>query len=139
MNNAQPGILAPVSRFSRFLFFDLAEGRSAASALSRIASCVADADLVLGIGRPLVAGTGHLDGLTTFPAMAGAGVSVPSTQKAVWCWLRNETDWGELVHQSAPGKWPIPPPPGRGPRRFSPAPCCRAGDRRCRSWRPGRP
>ena len=57
MSSAQPGILAPVSRFSRFLFFDLAEGQQPAEALSRIQACAADEDLVLGIGPSLVPGS----------------------------------------------------------------------------------
>ena len=97
MSSAQPGILAPVSRFSRFLFFDLASGHDQAEALALIGDCAADEDLVLGLGLPLVAEGSTVEGLTAFPAMAGAGVTVPSTQSALWCWLRSETDRGDLV------------------------------------------
>ena len=51
-----------------------------------------------GLGASLV---GELEadiaGLGTFPAVDGAGLSVPSTPAPLWCWLRGE-DRGELVH-----------------------------------------
>ena len=100
MSSAQPGILAPVSRFSRFLFFDLAEGQQPTEALSRIQACAADEDLVLGIGPSLVPGGSDIAGLRTFPALDGTGVTVPSTQNALWCWLRGDTDRGDLVHRT---------------------------------------
>jgi putative iron-dependent peroxidase len=40
-----------------------------------------------------------IPGLRDFPVHSGAGVEVPSTPAALWCWLRGE-DRGELVHRS---------------------------------------
>ena len=56
--------------------------------------------MVVGIGEPLIAlWGGSVDGLRTFPALSGPGVQVPSTQHALWCWLRGD-DRGELVNRS---------------------------------------
>jgi len=56
--------------------------------------------MVVGIGEPLLAHWGAgVDGLRTFPALSGPGVQVPSTQHALWCWLRGN-DQGELVNRS---------------------------------------
>jgi len=53
---------------------------------------------VVGIGLPLAAALrSAIDGLRAFPAHTGPGFGVPSTQDALWCWLRGE-DRGELVH-----------------------------------------
>jgi hypothetical protein len=78
MNNAQPGILANVPRFSRCLFFDLADGHGPAAALSCTASHAADSDLVLGAGSPLVADgelgkdlTGDKDGTDNIISITG--------------------------------------------------------------------
>lgn len=100
MDKAQPGILASVPRLSRFLFFDLAEGQELTDALSRVEACNADEDLVLGLGLPLVPMGRTLDGLRAFPVLEGGGVTVPSTQTALWGWLRGETDRGDLVHRT---------------------------------------
>lgn len=65
---AQPGILAPVPRVGRYLFF-----------------------------APLVDGVAVVPGLKEFPDLDGAKVAIPATPAALWCWLRGE-DTGELVH-----------------------------------------
>jgi putative iron-dependent peroxidase len=55
--------------------------------------------VVVGIGEPLIAlWGGAMDDLRTFPALAGPGVQIPSTQHALWCWLRGD-DRGELVNR----------------------------------------
>lgn len=59
-----------------------------------------DEHMLVGIGQPLIAHWKRtVDGLRTFPALAGPGVQIPSTQHAVWCWLRGD-DQGELVNRS---------------------------------------
>lgn len=55
---------------------------------------------VAGLGSSLVELLGlAVPGLRTFPALAAAGVDVPSTPRALWIWLRGE-DRGELHHRS---------------------------------------
>jgi putative iron-dependent peroxidase len=55
---------------------------------------------VVGIGEPLAAHWGNTpDALRVFPALSGPGVQIPSTQHALWCWLRSD-DRGELLHRT---------------------------------------
>lgn len=35
-----------------------------------------------------------------FPSLTGAGIEIPSTQTAAFCWLRGDSDRGELIHRS---------------------------------------
>jgi putative iron-dependent peroxidase len=62
---------------------------------------VADGDkLVVGIGQPTVLALGkNIVGLRPFPTNFGAGLVLPSTSAALWCWLRGQ-DRGDLLHQS---------------------------------------
>ena len=97
--NAQPGLLAEVPSHARYLTF---RRRPAAadprSALQRLAALPVDEARVVGLGASLVSELGaDIAGLGTFPALDGAGFSVPSTPSPLWCWLRGE-DRGELVH-----------------------------------------
>lgn len=97
--NAQPGLLAEVPSHARYLTF---RRRPAAAdprpALERLAALPVDETRVVGLGASLVGELGGgIEGLRTFPAMEGKGLSVPSTPAALWCWLRGE-DRGELVH-----------------------------------------
>ena len=97
--NAQPGLLAEVPAHARYLTF---RRRPAAAdprpALERLAALPVDEARVVGLGASLAGELGGgIDGLRTFPAMEGKGLSVPSTPAALWCWLRGE-DRGELVH-----------------------------------------
>jgi putative iron-dependent peroxidase len=100
MRSFQPGILAPVPPVARYLTFELAPGGDARSALARLAATVDPLLTVVGLGRsiPLVLGR-EVPGLRDFHARSGAGIEVPSTPAALWCWLRGE-DRGELVHRS---------------------------------------
>ncbi len=55
---------------------------------------------IVGLGYPLLQALGRkIEGLYPFPSFFGSGLSVPSTQAALWCWLR-EGDRGELFHFS---------------------------------------
>ena len=99
--NVQPGVLAEVPSHARYLTFrrrhETADPRPD---LERLAALPVDERRVVGFGASLVhelrAG---IEGLRTFPALEGRGLSVPSTPSALWCWLRGE-DRGELVHAS---------------------------------------
>ena len=99
--NPQPAVLAEVPSHARYLTF---RRRLAAEDprpdLERLAALAADESRVLGLGASLVNELGGgIEGLRTLPALDGAGLSVPSTPSALWCWLRGE-ERGELVHAS---------------------------------------
>ncbi|MBK1681166.1 Dyp-type peroxidase [Rhodocyclus tenuis] len=100
MSQHQNGILAPLPSQARHLYFTLESAAGLDAALAGLLR-LADGDtLVVGFGASLVQALGgKVDGLRIFPALAGAGVDVPSTQYALWCWLRGD-DRGELLHRT---------------------------------------
>ncbi len=90
-SHSQPPILAPLAAHGRSLSFRLKPEADPRAALSRLAREWQPAWGVVGLGAPLVAALGHsLPGLRPFPALAGAGVTVPSTQQALWVLLLGE-------------------------------------------------
>jgi putative iron-dependent peroxidase len=103
MSNAQPGILAPVPRLARHLFFNLAPGFAASdvqACLTTLAAQVDGLSAVAGLGQSLIAAAGgHIDGLHAFPSYETAGLTIPATPAALWCWLRGD-DHGALLHRS---------------------------------------
>ncbi len=101
MTHAQPGILAtPVPAQARHLFFALETTEALPAALDQLATRVDGETIVAGLGPSLLQALGrHLDGLRAFPVLDGAPVDIPSTQHALWCWLRGD-DRGELLHRS---------------------------------------
>ncbi len=97
----QTGILAdPVPPLARHLFFTLESSEHLAAALRRLA-VMADGDAtVIGFGHSLLQALNvKLDKLRVFPALSAKGIDVPSTQHALWCWLRGD-DRGELLHRT---------------------------------------
>lgn len=112
LGQSQPGILAPLPRFGRYLSFTLAGaptgsrqrvyGQRMAKALSQMSVSAASGELVLGLGADtlLACGAGGaVPGTRVFPALAGPSVRVPSTPLSLWCWLRGD-DAGVLVNRS---------------------------------------
>lgn len=100
MNSMQPGILSPVPSLARYLTFEMLPGGDARRALERLLAVTDPAITVVGLGRSLALALGRdVPGLRDFPARAGAGIEVPSTPAALWCWLRGH-DRGELVHRT---------------------------------------
>ena len=99
--NTQPGILAPVPKHGRFLLFNLQAQSADLSQVQEILQELMDGEAcVIGFGPSLVQAFGsEISGLRCFPAIAGDGFDVPSTQHALWVWLRGE-DPGELLHRS---------------------------------------
>ena len=99
--NAQPGVLAEVPSHARYLAFRRRPAaRDPRPDLERLAALPVDESRVVGLGASLVGELGtDIAGLRTFPALDGAGLTVPSTPSALWCWLRGE-ERGELVHSS---------------------------------------
>ncbi len=103
MSTSQPGILAPIPPLARHLLFTLQAGatpeavREAVLDLGRLAD---GETCVVGLGASLVAALeGRIDGLHGFPTWETAGVAIPATPAALWCWLRGD-DRGELLHRS---------------------------------------
>lgn len=102
----QSGILMPVPPVARHLEFALrpeATRSAAVSALQGLADPALHVDgtaSVVGVG-PVLAKLLDLavPGLRPFPALSAGGVDVPSTQKALWIWLRGE-DRGVLLHRT---------------------------------------
>ncbi len=100
MAEAQPGILAPGPRLGRYLSFSLKPGAPPRQTLLELKNMMAGDRLVVGIGQPVVVALGKtIPGLRPFPTHFGAGLVLPSTSAALWCWLRGG-DRGDLLHQS---------------------------------------
>jgi porphyrinogen peroxidase len=97
--DTQLGILAPIPQAGLFLSFTLsgsvAEARAALLAVRE--ACDPDY-LVLGIGQSLVLALDReIPGLRPFPNHSVAGLDLPSTPAALWCWLSG-ADAGEVMH-----------------------------------------
>lgn len=98
MDTVQQGILAPIPRLARYLTFSLRPGSDPRVCLSAAARAMGGETTVVGLGLSLVMTLGRdIAGLRSFPEQVGAGIEVPSTPAALWCWLRGG-DRGELVH-----------------------------------------
>lgn len=95
---SQPGILAPVPSFSRYLEFGAIPDVDARPALKAISAQDLGEDVVVGLGPGLVRGLGKtVEGLRPFPGLSGPGCEVASTQADLWVWVRG-TDRGEIMH-----------------------------------------
>ncbi len=96
----QSGILAEqVPPLARHMFFTLADTTALPAALQQLEQLDGEAT-VAGLGLAVVQALGReLEPLRSFPALVNQGISVPSTQHALWLWLRGE-DRGELLYRS---------------------------------------
>jgi len=100
LNTSQSGILASVPAQTRYLFLRALPGADVRAALQRVQPLCDGEKVVVGIGASLAADLGcSIPGLRTFPHHVAAGIDVPSTPTALWCWLRGE-DRGALIHKS---------------------------------------
>lgn len=100
MQSVQSGILQGNPPVARFLIFSLHQAEAALTCLKELQPLVDGDSLVLGLGQSLINGLEQsVDGLRTFPVISAAGLDIPSTPAALWCWLRG-SDCGELFHQS---------------------------------------
>ncbi|MDH5182999.1 MAG: Dyp-type peroxidase [Gammaproteobacteria bacterium] len=97
MSAIQTGILAPLTPHSRFLYFIMEpETADVAHTLAHLSEFVDGEQTIVGLGQSLILALGKtLPGMTVFPALVGPGFEVPSTQYALWFWLRGD-DRGEL-------------------------------------------
>lgn len=101
MSEPQTGILAPGPPLARYLFFNLVPDETPRDALAALAEIELDDDIVVGIGNSLALASGKtIAGLRAFPSLTGPGVEIPSTQTALWIWLRSDADRGDLIHRS---------------------------------------
>jgi putative iron-dependent peroxidase len=100
MTNCQPSILEAPAALGRGLTYRCVRTDGAAAALRKLRDTFELAWGVVGVGEPLVLALGkRIAGLRTFPAMSGAGCSVPSTQEALWISLRG-SDRGVLFDRT---------------------------------------
>jgi putative iron-dependent peroxidase len=84
----QAGILESVPAVGTHLTFDLRFAADPHSAIQRLAD-EAPPSCVIGLGLSLISALGGtVDSLRAFPALAGKGVETPSTQSALWVWVR---------------------------------------------------
>lgn len=97
----QAGILIePVPSVARHLFFVLDDTEQLTNALLRLTATVNTRDTVVGLGIGTLQAL-HIgnEKLHAFPALSHSGIHIPSTQHALWCWLRGE-DRGELLYRT---------------------------------------
>ena len=103
----QAGILEPVPAVGRHLTFDLRFAADPHRAIRKLAD-EAPPSCVIGLGLSLVSALGAtIDGLRVFPALAGKGVETPSTQNALWVWVRESalSDCFRRVPLDREGVW----------------------------------
>ncbi len=82
---AQPAILAPIPPCGRSLVFRVAGDGDPKAALAGLTQRFDPAWGALGLGEPLLRLFDRtVPGLRSFPALAGPGIAVPSTQQALW-------------------------------------------------------
>ncbi|HJV28847.1 MAG TPA: Dyp-type peroxidase [Aromatoleum sp.] len=100
MSQYQAGILEAVPAHAQHLFFALESAADLPAAIDRLTNLVEGTSTVVGLGESLVQALGReVAALRVFPALSGKGVDIPSSQHALWCWLRGD-DRGELLHRS---------------------------------------
>jgi len=82
MNNAQPGILAPLPAHARYLTFSLKQGARPHAEVKSLAYAADGKACVVGVGALLAfALQREIEGLKPFPHYRGEGVEVPSTAR----------------------------------------------------------
>jgi putative iron-dependent peroxidase len=107
VRHAQPSILAGQMACGESLSFDLHPRVDPVPALRRLAEEVDTDRAMLGVGEPLVRALDTtIPGLRSFPAISGAGFSIPSTQRALWIFLK-APDRGQLFDMAARLQWLI--------------------------------
>ena len=95
---AQPGILVEqIPPLARHVFFTLADSSDLPRALQVLGDQADGMSTVVGLGSSVMQALEQkLEPLRVFPALSNQGLDVPSTQQALWLWLRGD-DRGELL------------------------------------------
>ena len=97
-SHVQPGILEPIPVLARFLTFTLVNGGHSRAALQAVRTVVDGQSCVIGLSESLVESLdANVPSLRAFPSLAGAGIEIPASPGALWCWLRGD-DRGVLFH-----------------------------------------
>ena len=105
--HAQPSILAGQQACGQSLSFRLGLEKDPRPAMQRLAENFDPSSAIIGIGAPLAAALGaSIPGLRAFPALTGPGFSVPSTQQALWIFLK-APDRSGLFDAAAALEWLI--------------------------------
>lgn len=100
MPEAQAGILDDLPPLARYLSFGLHAPAGLPQALQALRERVDGRQMVVGFGLSLLQALGRpLPGLRTYAASSAAGMDLPATPAALWCWQRGD-DRGELLHQA---------------------------------------
>lgn len=100
MQTSQKGILAEENKLGRYLIFSIDSADDVPTVLKTLADKVDIETTVIGIGHSLANLLGKdIPGLKTLAAQSGAGIEIPSTPAALWCWIRG-IDRGEIYHRS---------------------------------------
>ncbi|MBW8192353.1 Dyp-type peroxidase [Neiella marina] len=85
----QSAILQPIPQHGIYLCLDKLPEIPLSQAIHCVQQLELSAEHVLGLGASLIP-AGSTAAIDVFPAMAGPGVTVPSTQTDLWIWLRGE-------------------------------------------------
>lgn len=97
MTTRQDEILAPVPKLTRFLTLGLLPDADPSAGIRALSRRPLDPGCVIGVGAPLAGRLGkEISDLTVFPALSNAGLSIPSTQGALWLCLGGD-DAGQLM------------------------------------------
>jgi len=100
MGNPQSGILADVPQLARFVSFSIVPDSNPVAVIQEMPGFIDGDSCVVGFGAPLVSALeANIPGLSVFPNLSGKAIATPSTQSALWCWLRGQ-DRGDLIHQT---------------------------------------
>jgi putative iron-dependent peroxidase len=100
MATSQAAILADIPDSARFIVLGLKAGANPKRLLEQVAAIQSDAVTIIGLGAPLTKSLAASPrGLREFPAVAGPGVSFPSTQGALWIGVGGG-DPGETLHRA---------------------------------------
>lgn len=87
----QSAILKPVAAVGTALVFDTDPGVDPRPGLEALRDQPSDGKVIIGIGAPLaLAARAKIEGLRGFPALSGVGVAFPSTQGALWVFVRGD-------------------------------------------------
>jgi putative iron-dependent peroxidase len=96
----QPAILAPVPPVGAALVFALDPGVDPRPGLEALRAEPDDGSVILGVGAPLaLAMRAQVEGLRPFPALSGVGIAFPSTQGALWAFVRG-TERGTVLDRA---------------------------------------